>query len=104
MPLEGQSSSATAALTDEFARAEEAQAPPEFGDWRGMLASNRARGEAQAAVDAFLTSTREFEAGTYIPVAAFETGGKDVRPAKVCKPRTHQRDVVGLLDRAGYRL
>jgi hypothetical protein len=104
VPLEEQSSSATAALTDEFARAEEAQVPPTFGEWRGMLASNRARGEAQAAVDAFLTNTREFEAGTYIPVAAFETGGKDIRPAKVCKPRIINSNWSGCLDRIGYRL
>ena len=53
-----------------------------------MLASNRSRGEAQATVDAFLLSSKELEAGSYVPVAAFEIGGKEKKdPEDVCKPR-----------------
>jgi hypothetical protein len=103
-PLEASSSSAAAALTDMFKKAEDTQSPPELAGWDGMLASNRARGEAQAAVDAFLTNSKEFEAGTYVPVAAFEIGGKDLRPAKVCKPRIIHSHWSGCPDRIGYRL
>jgi hypothetical protein len=104
VPLEEGSTSAAAALTEAFQQAEATQTPPELAGWTGMLASNRARGEAQAAVDAFLTNSKEFTAGTYVPVAAFETGGKDVRPAEVCKPRIIHSTWSGCLDRFGYRL
>lgn len=50
----------------------------EIGGWSEMLVADPARGEAQATVDAFLVGSAEFEtAQEYLPLAAFEIGGKD---------------------------
>lgn len=88
LTLEEGASSQAAALEEVFASAEEVQEAPVVEGWTGMLASNRSRGEAQAAVDAFLLSAQELEAGSYVPVAAFEIGGKEKKdPDVVCKPR-----------------
>ncbi len=88
LTLEEGATTPTDGLVNAFTEAEASAVPPEVSGWTGMLASNRSRGEAQAAVDAFLLAEQEFEAGAYVPVAAFETGGKDKRdPDDVCKPR-----------------
>lgn len=105
--LEGAATNPAAALDDTFKKAEESQTPPEIAGWTGMLASNRARGEAQATVDAFLTTTaKEYGVGSYVPVAAWETGGKDKRPTAVCKPRIPglNDEWGGCWDRAWYRI
>jgi len=81
---------ADAEKAEEAAKAEDKDAPsqaPVVAEWTGMLASNRSRGEAQASVDAFLLAEEEFSAGSYVPVAAFEIGGKPKRPDEPCKPR-----------------
>ncbi len=60
--------------------AEERGVPVEVGGWKEMLLSNAKRGEAQATVDAFLVSENEFASSQeYLPVAAFEVGGKERR-------------------------
>ena len=63
--------------------AEEAEArgvPEEVGGWDEMLLTNAKRGEAQAVVDAYLVEEAEFGSSQeYLPVAAFETGGKERR-------------------------
>ncbi len=92
------------AVVDVFAAAEEVQDPPKIAGWTGMLASNRSRGEAQAAVDAFLIGDQILEGGSYVPVGAFVIGGKDPRPAGMrCNlPRPGTWDTC--LDRAGRKL
>jgi hypothetical protein len=65
---------------------ENGAAVPVVGDWKAMLLTNPARGEAQATVDAFLVGQKEFESNTaYVAIGGFETGGKTQRPAsEVC--------------------
>lgn len=105
LTLEEGASSQAAALEEVFAGAEEVQEPPVVEGWTGMLASNRSRGEAQAAVDAFLLSAQEFEAGAYVPVAAFEIGGKEKKdPDDVCKPRIINATWDGCPARVWHRL
>jgi len=87
-----------------FAESEKAGTAPEVAGWTGMLASNRSRGEAQATVDAFLIGQKEFSAGTYVPVAAFEIGGKPKRPAEECKPRIINAKWGGCPERVLYRI
>ncbi len=94
----------TTSLIDSFAAGEESQEPPEVAGWTGLLASNRSRGEAQATVDAFLLGRQEFTSGSYVPVGAFEIGGKDKRPNEVCKPRIMNQDWSGCPERAWYRI
>jgi hypothetical protein len=54
----------------------------EVGGWRPVLLANPARGDAQATVDAFLIGSKEFSSNQdYLPLGAFDTGGKDKRPA-----------------------
>ncbi|MDH3679783.1 MAG: hypothetical protein OEV40_07520 [Acidimicrobiia bacterium] len=52
----------------------------ELDDWRYLVASDAVRGEAQAAVDAFLVEEGVFEAGDYVPdqFGAFTRDGKPV--------------------------
>jgi hypothetical protein len=60
--------------------AEERGVPEEIGGWKEMLLTNAKRGEAQAVVDAYLVEAGEFgSANEYLPVAAFEVGGKQRR-------------------------
>lgn len=60
--------------------AEERADPQEVDGWHEMLLTNAKRGEAQAVVDAYLVESGTFgSANEYLPVAAFETGGKDRR-------------------------
>lgn len=94
----------TTALIESFAAGEESQDPPEVAGWTGLLASNRSRGEAQATVDAFLLGRQELAAGSYVPVGAFETGGKAKRPDEVCKPRILNADWGGCPERAWHRI
>jgi hypothetical protein len=62
------------------AAAEERGEPEEVGGWHEMLLTNAKRGEAQAVVDAYLVESGAFgSANEYLPVAAFEVGGKDRR-------------------------
>ncbi len=102
--VEAGGSSPSAALVDAFAEAEAKAAPPEVAGWQGLLASNRSRGEAQATVDAYLLSSKEFEAGAYIPLAAFEVGGKAVRPDVACHPRLINSDWGGCPERFWHRI
>jgi hypothetical protein len=102
--IESQVDTAAAGLEQVFEAAEQSQEPPEVAGWTGMLASNRSRGEAQATVDAFLIESQEFSAGSYVPVAAFEIGGKDKRPDDVCKPRIMNADWGGCPSRAWHRI
>lgn len=104
--IEAGAATPTDGLVELFAEAEETATPPEVAGWTGMLASNRSRGEAQAAVDAFLLAEKEFAAGAYVPVAAFEIGGKDKRPNVVCKPRIPglNDDWSGCAERVWYRI
>ncbi len=107
LTLEEGAATPTDGLVEAFARGEAAAEPPEVAGWTGMLASNRSRGEAQAAVDAFLLAEQEFEAGAYVPVAAFEIGGKEKRdPDDVCKPRIPglNDDWSGCAARAWHRI
>jgi hypothetical protein len=49
-------------------------------DWRELPASDPARGEAQASVDAFLLESGEFDSiDQYVAVAGFDIGGKPKR-------------------------
>jgi hypothetical protein len=51
------------------------------GGWRPVLLANPARGDAQATVDAFLIGSKEFASNQeYLPLGAFDIGGKDKRP------------------------
>ncbi|MFN0030155.1 MAG: hypothetical protein ACKV2O_23635 [Acidimicrobiales bacterium] len=93
-----------AALVESFAAGEEAQEAPEVAGWTGLLASNRSRGEAQATADAFLLGRQEFAAGSYMPVGAFEIGGKDKRPDAVCRPRVIGPTLDGCPERAWHRI
>lgn len=103
--LEEGSSSQAIALEEVFKAAEEKGEAPVVADWTGMLASNRSRGEAQAAVDAFLLAEKEFTAGSYVPVAAFEIGGKEKRdPDDVCKPRIVHSNWSGCPARVWHRI
>lgn len=102
--IEAQADTAAAGLEQVFEVAEESQEPPEVAGWTGMLASNRSRGEAQATVDAFLIESQEFSVGSYVPVAAFEIGGKDKRPEDVCKPRIMNADWGGCPSRVWHRI
>lgn len=61
-------------------QAEERGEPQQVGGWKEMLVTNAKRGEAQAVVDAYLVEAGEFaSANEYLPVAAFEVGGKERR-------------------------
>lgn len=93
-----------AALDAWFRAAEESQEAPKVGEWTGVLASNRARGEAQAAVDAWLVGNKVFGAGTYVPVAAFVRGGKDPRPAGLACGISKLSTWDECIDRAGRKL
>jgi len=70
----------------EVAVGEQGAAAPTVGDWKAMVLTNPARGEAQATVDAFLVGRKEFDSNTaYVAIGGFETGGKTPRPAdEVC--------------------
>lgn len=94
----------TNALVETFHAAEASQEPPKVSGWTALLASNRSRGEAQAAVDAFLLGRQEFASGSYVPVAAFETGGKAKRPNEVCKTRIINSNWGGCPERAWHRI
>lgn len=102
--IEAGGTTPTDGLVEAFKAAEEAGKAPEVAGWTGMLASNRSRGEAQAAVDAFLLSQKEFTAGSYVPVGAFEIGGKERRPDAVCKPRIVNADFSGCPERVWHRI
>lgn len=105
LTLEEGRSSQAAALNEVFVDAEAKAEAPVVAGWTGMLASNRSRGEAQAAVDAFLLGTKELEAGSYVPVAAFEIGGKEKKdPDDVCKPRLINATWDGCAARAWHRV
>lgn len=91
-------------VVDIFAKAEEEQKPPKVAGWTGMLASNRSRGEAQAAVDAFLISDKVLDSGSYVPVGAFVIGGKDPRPAGMRCNLPRPKTWGTCLDRAGMKL
>jgi hypothetical protein len=80
-------------LQELAAEAEERGVPEELGGWDEMLLTNAKRGEAQAVTDAFLVETGEFgSAQEYLPVAAFEIGGKERRESNAMTDR-----VVGKL-------
>lgn len=106
LALEAGGATPTDGLVETFEQAEASGEPPEVAGWDGMLASNRSRGEAQATVDAFLLAEKEFTAGSYIPVAAFEIGGKAKKPDGVCKTRIPglNADWSGCLERAWHRV
>ena len=91
-----------------FQNEEEAGNPLIVGDWKGMLLANSARGEAQATVDAFLVGRKDFESTTeYIPIGAFESGGKQKRgPDAICKTQNIGKIVIrqGCWKRAGAKL
>jgi hypothetical protein len=55
--------------------------------WTPVLLTNPSRGEAQATVDSFLVDNKIFPSNQdYLTVAAYQTGGKDRRPATdVCQ-------------------
>ena len=106
----GSEAKALVDLFDAAEKAEEARKPgdpsnaPEVAGWVGMLASNRSRGEAQASVDAFLLAEEEFAAGSYVPVAAFEIGGKPKRPDVACKPRIINASWGGCPERVWHEI
>lgn len=105
LTLEEGATTPTDGLVKVFADAEAAATPPKVAGWTGMLLSNRSRGEAQAAVDAFLLARQEFTAGSYVPVAAFEIGGKEKKdPTDVCKPRIINATWGGCPARAWHRV
>ncbi len=91
-------------LVEAFEKAEKSGEEPMVAGWTGMLASNRSRGEAQATVDAFVLNHKEFASGSYIPIAAFEVGGKQRRPDAVCKPRIVNSNWSGCPERVWYRI
>lgn len=93
-----------ASLKSAFEAGEESQEPPEAAGWTGLLASNRSRGEAQATLDGFVLGRQEFAAGSYVPVGAFEIGGKAKRPDEVCKTRLINADWGGCPERAWHRI
>lgn len=69
-------------ISELLAEAETAGVPLNLAGWNGMLLSNAARGEAQATVDAFLIGRKEFESNSrYVPIGAFQRGGKAARGA-----------------------
>ncbi|MPY94491.1 MAG: hypothetical protein GEV08_15955 [Acidimicrobiia bacterium] len=68
--------------------AEERGVPEELGGWDEMLLTNAKRGEAQAVTDAYLVESGSFAtANEYLPVAAFEIGGKERRASNAIGDR-----------------
>ena len=94
------------AVEDLFLEREESGESPRIGPWRGMLLSNPARGEAQATVDAFLTGPgEEFKSNLeYLPVAAFETGGKKKSAVPLRCKVTQINTYDECVKRAGWKL